>query len=148
MEKKGMRDMEQKKEDFGKTVKLSAEETTAQPEAVCQEPEPFYGWLVCTRGPHMFQEFRLKGINSSIGRQKESDISLEKDSGVSRKKHAVIFFEKDTKKFQIGQGESQETVYVNGVMLLGTTFLRPYDRITVGSSELLFIPLCSEKFMW
>ena len=96
----------------------------------------------------MFQEFRLKEINSSIGRQKESDISLEKDSGVSRKKHAIIFFEKDTKKFQIGQGESQETVYVNGVMLLGTAFLRPYDRITVGSSELLFIPLCSEKFMW
>ncbi len=138
----------EKNTDFGKTVKLSAEETVSGQENICQKPEPFYGWLVCTRGPHMFQEFRLKEINSSIGRQKESDISLEMDPRVSRKKHAVIFFEKDTKNFQIGQGESQETIYVNGVMLLGTTFLRPYDRITVGSSELLFMPLCSEKFMW
>lgn len=138
----------EKNADFGKTVKLSAEETSSQSKAVCQEPEPFYGWLVCTRGPHMFQEFRLKEINSSIGRQKESDILLEKDPGVSRKKHAVIFFEKDTKKFQIGQGESQESVYINGVMLLGTTILRSYDRIAIGNSELLFIPLCSEKFMW
>ena len=149
MEKKEKQNMEQKNENFGETVKLTAEELASGSDIFCQEqPEPFFGWLICTGGPHRFQEFRLKKEKNIIGRQKELDVPLEKDLGVSRKKHAVIFYEKDTMKFQICQGESQEAVYVNGVMLLGNMFLRPYDRITVGYSELLFLPLCSEKFMW
>ena len=45
-------------------------------------------------------------------------------------------------------GESKELCYLGGEVVLTPKELNPGDKITVGETDLMFIPCCSDTFTW
>lgn len=122
------------------------------------ETVPFYanntdtrlvvGWLVCIKGPNKGMSFNLYHGKNYIGRAHESDVVLDKDKSVSRLKHAIIVYDPMAKVFIAVPGESRELYYLNKNIVLSNELLKAYDKINIGASELLFVPLCNDKFDW
>lgn len=110
--------------------------------------EPVAGWLVCVEGPHFGQDFRIKMGKNFVGRMANMDVVLSKDSSVSREKHLIVVYEPKGNMFIVQSGESKELSYLNDKVILSPQELNPYDVITLGSSKLLFVPLCNENFKW
>lgn len=109
---------------------------------------PCVGWLVATVGSHIGQDFRLKAGKNFIGRDTKMDIVLDGDKSVSRNRHAIVVYEPKRHLYMVQPGESSELVYLNDQVVLGPMKLSAYDIITVGEINLLFMPLCGEKFNW
>lgn len=109
---------------------------------------PCVGWLVVTKGMHLGQDFRLKVGKNFIGRDSQMDIVLDGDKSVSRNRHAVVVYEPKQHMYLVQPGESSELVYLNDNVVLNPMKLSAYDVITVGEVNMLFMPLCGEKFNW
>ncbi|MCI8379627.1 MAG: FHA domain-containing protein [Lachnospiraceae bacterium] len=109
---------------------------------------PCVGWLVVTKGMHLGQDFRLKVGKNFIGRDSQMDIVLDGDKSVSRNRHAVVVYEPKQHMYLVQPGESSELVYLNDDVVLNPMKLSAYDVITVGEVNMLFMPLCGEKFNW
>lgn len=109
---------------------------------------PCVGWLVALNGGHIGQDFRLKAGKNFIGRDNKMDVVLDGDKSVSRNKHAIVVYEPKQHMYLVQAGESSELVYHNNTVVLTPTQLQPYDVITVGEVDLLFMSLCGEKFTW
>ena len=109
---------------------------------------PCVGWLVVTQGMHLGQDFRLKVGKNFIGRDSQMDIVLDGDKSVSRNRHAIVVYEPKQHLYLVQPGESSELVYLNDNIVLNPMKLSAYDVITVGDVNLLFMPLCGEKFNW
>jgi hypothetical protein len=60
----------------------------------------------------------------------------------------MIIYDYENNLFYIKHGEGQFLTYLNGEVLLETKRLHANDRIKLGSTELIFIPLCSDNFQW
>ena len=110
--------------------------------------EPVTGWLVCVEGKHYGEDFKIKMGKNSVGRSPTMDIVLSKDSSVSREKHAIVVYEPQENIFILLGGESKELCYLNGQVVLSPQVLKIYDKIKLGSSVLMFVPLCGENFIW
>lgn len=110
--------------------------------------EPVAGWLVCTEGEHFGEDFRLKSGRNFVGRSPAMDVSLQKDTTVSREKHAVVVYEPRGNTFIIQPGDSKELCYLNDKVVLMAQELKANDRLGLGKSELMFIPCCSPEFNW
>lgn len=145
----------------GPTVSLQPDEPSVFADAVSAEEdktvsfykdslgtEPVVGWLTCTAGEYYGQSFNLKSGRNFIGRNPEMDIVLSGDLSVSRDRHAVVIYEPKTKVFIAQPGDSHELFYLNEKVVLNNEVLSPYDVLTIGNEQLLFIPLCGEKFCW
>ena len=127
-------------EEIGKTVGIfDVKEFSA---------EPVVGWLVCISGKHIGCDFKLKAGRNFVGRDKSMDIVLGKDSTVSRIKHSIIVYEPKGNMFIMQAGESKELSYLNENVVLSPVELKAYDIITLGESQLMFVPFCSENFKW
>jgi len=113
------------------------------------EPILLSGWLAITSEAGRGKSFTLTFGMNTIGRSEENHISIQNgDSSISREKHAVIIYDYSNNLFFIKHGDGQFLSYVNGEVLLDTRQLKANDKIKVGSTELIFIPLCSEVFNW
>lgn len=110
--------------------------------------EPVVGWLVCTAGKHYGEDFRLRAGRNFIGRADSMDVALRKDGTISREKHMVILYEPKANIFMVQPGDSKELSYLNDEVILEAKVIKPYDIISVGESELTFIPFCSDVFQW
>lgn len=132
-------------------------ETPTCPECGIIDPPPppplppdalLEGWLVCTEGSNRGSDFRIHNGINFIGRSLDMDICITGDNHISAKNAAVIAYDDQDKVFYIGNGMGHNIVRQNGQMVLGQNELNPYDVITVGTTKLLFVPLCSENFDW
>lgn len=110
--------------------------------------EPVVGWLVCIEGNHFGEDFKLRAGKNFIGRAQDMDVCLSGDSSVSRDKHVIVLFEPRENLFIVQAGESKELSYHNDQLVLSAKELKAYDVIKVGSTKLMFIPFCSDKFSW
>ncbi len=106
------------------------------------------GWLVATKGIYTGESFPIISGRNFIGRNKNYSVNLEKDKTVSRSRHAIIIFEPKTRVFFVAPGDSTELFYLNDKVVLGSEEIKAYDRLKIGDTELLFIPLCGENFAW
>lgn len=109
------------------------------------------GWLVCVHGPECGRDYQIRAQRNFIGRDPQMDICIAGDPTISRKKHAVISFDPRSNEFRIAPGEANGLVYVNKEIIDIPTALRPYDIIELGpagTTRLVFVPLCGEKFHW
>ncbi len=75
-------------------------------------------------------------------------VCIQGDNGISREKHAFISFDPKKGVFMLRPGESSELVYLKGDPVYLPTALTPYDIVELGSTRLMFIPFCGEKFQW
>lgn len=110
--------------------------------------DPVVGWLVCVEGNHFGEDFKLRVGKNFIGRASDMDVCLSGDASVSREKHAIVLFEPNENLFVVQAGESKELSYHNDQLVLSAKELKAYDVIKVGSTKLMFIPFCSDKFSW
>lgn len=110
--------------------------------------EPVVGWLVAIEGSNFGEDFKLKTGRNFIGRSTSMDIALTGDSSISREKHAIILYEPKSNIFLVQPGDAKELFYLNDKVVLNATEINAYDVLSLGSTKLMFIPCCSEKFNW
>ncbi len=112
-------------------------------------PEPVVGWLVCVDGPSRGRDYRvLPGMNT-IGREADNRIQIVGDTGISRKGQARIAYDPKSNRFFLSLGEHGVNLnYLNGEPVLASTELKSFDKVTLGATTLLFVPLCGERFTW
>ena len=113
-----------------------------------KDSDPVVGWLVCTKGVHKGEDFRLRAGRNFIGRGQNMDIKLTGENTVSRDKHAIVLYEPNQRIFLAQMGESHELVYLNGNLLMSNAQIKAYDRLQLGDAELMLIPCCGETFDW
>ena len=110
--------------------------------------EPVGGWLVCIEGKHFGEDFRLVAGRNFIGRSSSMAVNLSGDASISRDKHAVIVYEPKSNAYMIQPGTSKELCYLNDQVVLEAKQIFVNDIITLGSTKLMFVPCCSDKFNW
>ncbi|HEX6996437.1 MAG TPA: FHA domain-containing protein [Gammaproteobacteria bacterium] len=110
------------------------------------------GWLAVESGPGRGRSFPLYNRRNSLGRDPREDVALTfsegEDNAISRTAHCFIGFEPKKSLFIAEKGEGNNYTYVNGDVVLGHRILAPYDRIEIGNTVLVFVPLCGDRFQW
>lgn len=109
---------------------------------------PVVGWLVCIEGPDRGKDYRIRMGYNTIGRSPQNNISIAGDQKISRERHALIAFDDAECTFFVAPGNGMNLVRVNNKLLMVPTPVEAYDIVTVGSTKLMFVPLCSDKFSW
>lgn len=113
-----------------------------------EEILPVVGWLVCVAGPSLGRGYEIHNENNFIGRGDLMDINIKNDPGVSRDKPVVVTYDSRERAFFCGLTNGREVIRLNGRPLLSTVQLHAGDRIELGRTELMFVPLCGADFDW
>lgn len=107
---------------------------------------PVVGWLVAVQGPHKGQSFELYAKKNFIGRGSENIICLSNDKTVSRTSPLSVIFDNKKSDFIAMAGNSDQTAYVNDQLVLQPIVLKGHDKIILGNTTLLFIPLITSEY--
>lgn len=110
--------------------------------------DPVVGWLVCVKGPERGHDYRLHSEKNFVGRGDGMDVRIAGDGAISRENHAVVSFDPKKETFRLLPGDGRGLVYLNGEEVITPTALAAGDRIELGESELMFVPLCDGRFSW
>jgi hypothetical protein len=110
--------------------------------------DPVVGWLVCVKGINKGRDYRLKAGRNKLGRAQNMDVCIEGDDTISRENHCEIAFDGRTKTFYVSPGDGRNLIYLNNEVVLESKRLQAYNRLELGDSQFVFIPLCSERFDW
>ncbi len=110
--------------------------------------QPTVGWLVCIGGSSKGKSFAIRENRNFIGRSPSMDIAIVDDNSISREKHGIITYVPKQRFFLAQPGESRELFYVNDKVVLDNVELSAYDKLEIGKSTFLFVPLCGSEFSW
>ena len=110
--------------------------------------DPVVGWLVCIEGATKGTDYRIHSQNNYIGRSAKMDISIPEDSHISAENSAIIAYDNEDRVFYFGPGSGRNIVRVNGKPALSVEKIEAYDVLTIGTTKLLFVPLCGDRFDW
>ena len=109
--------------------------------------DPVVGWLVCIEGPLRGTAWNLHAGYNYIGRE-TGDIHVQGDSQISREKHATVAYYDKNRTYYVGPAEGRNIIELNGEPVFSSTQLRSRDIIKIGTTKLMFVPLCGEEFTW
>lgn len=123
----------------GRTVALIKEEKGI---------DPVVGWLICIDGKEKGRDYRIHADNNFIGRSDAMDICIRGDETVSRENHAIVSYDTVDNTYYFSPGEGRAIVRLNNQALFQTAVIKPYDKITIGKSTFVFLPLCGDEFNW
>jgi len=110
--------------------------------------DPVVGWLVCIKGPSRGRDYRIRSGRNGIGRSEAMDVQITGDDTVSRENHAFLVYEPRKRIFSIRPGDGRGLVYLNGDEVVQASDIKSYDIIELGETQLMFVPLCGDKFNW
>ena len=110
--------------------------------------DPVVGWLVCHEGANQGRDYRIRSGYNNIGRDTSSQICIAGDETIARIEHAKIFYDGENANFHVVPASGRSGVYLNGKVVLQPAELKAYDVLKVGSTKLMFVPFCGEKFRW
>ena len=117
---------------------------------------PVVGWMVCISGEQRGTTFELHDGDNFISRPdngkmaKDCSIPLT-DRLVGREKTADIFYDKENHLFIASRISGAKTVCrLNGKkpIINNEVELTRYDKVTIGNTVLMLVPLCGEEFDW
>ena len=109
--------------------------------------DPVVGWLVCIEGPLRGTAWNLHAGYNYIGRE-TGDINHQGDSQISREKHATVAYYDKNRTYYVGPAEGRNIIELNGEPVFSSTQLSSRDVIKIGTTRLMFVPLCGEEFTW
>ena len=109
---------------------------------------PAVGFLIATTGPHKGADYKLVAGRNFIGRSASMDVSLPDDETISREGHAIVAYDGKHNTFTLTSGQSRGITYCNDEQIEGSCTLSAYDVIEVGSTKLVFLPFCGDRFQW
>lgn len=110
--------------------------------------DPVVGWLVCHEGPNQGRDYRIRSGYNTIGRDTGNQICIAGDDTIAREEHARIFFDIKKTCFHLIAGKGRSGAYVNDEVVLQSVVLQPYDILEIGTTRLIFVPFCGERFRW
>ena len=110
-------------------------------------PEPVVGWLVCIKGPSRGIDYRIHTGYNYIGRE-VGDIHISGDMQISRQNHAMVAYDSSERVYYVGPSAGRNLIKVNGKTVLGAVQMHSYDVVSIGSTQLMFVALCGDKFGW
>lgn len=136
--------------DFGPGRRVEDYDDATQPTIVAGIAgfSPVAGWLVCIDGPAKGTDYRVRAGYNYIGRAEHMDIRVTGDNQIGRERHAMIAYDQEEKVFFFGPADGKSIVRLNGKMVMVPSEIHAYDVITIGTTKLMFIPLCGERFNW
>lgn len=109
---------------------------------------PVVGWLVCVDGPAKGSDYRLQSGYNYIGRADHMDVCVKGDMKMGRERHALVAYDPEERLFFFGPADGKSIVRLNGKLVMSPQEIKTHDVLTVGSTKLMFIPLCGERFNW
>lgn len=109
---------------------------------------PVVGWLVCVEGPAVGADYRIRAGYNYIGRSENMDICILGDNTIGRERHAMIAYDPQEKIYFFGPADGRSIVRKNDKMVMVPVELAAYDIVRIGSTKLMFVPLCGEHFNW
>lgn len=112
--------------------------------------EPVVGWLVVVGGPGL-GAFRPIFIGSNaIGSDPRQRIPIDfGDEYISKEEQAYVRYDPDDRQFLfIPNLAKTNIVSIDNVKPTSAVRLHAYDIISMGRTQLVFIPFCSEEFDW
>jgi hypothetical protein len=134
------------------TIRFAVSAQAAENRALAAaEPDPVTGWLIVMSGPGRGRSLPLGYGIHSVGRGEEQRVSVRfGDKRISRRSHVDVVYDANSRAFFVCPGRAGGTAlgYLNGQALLQPSPLRAGDRITLGATELAFLPFCGEHFDW
>lgn len=108
---------------------------------------PVVGWLICMSGTERGKDYRLHAGKNFIGRSTSMDVILIDDKSISREKHCSVIYDPKGNSFYVS-AESGNISYLNAHLVEDSAMLKEGDVITIGKTDLLFIPFCREGRTW
>ena len=128
-------------------VKVKSSEKT---HAIWDNPTNPYprvvGWLICTSGVEYGRDFRLHADNNFVGRSTDNDICLN-DAHISGK-HFTVTYDPLNDNYFIAMNGGKAIVYINNTPITPNQILNKGDKIRIGKTELVFVPLESSVVKW
>ncbi len=142
--------------DNGKTMALNQSVNAGDSDegrtvALIQEAkgiDPVVGWIVCIDGAEKGRDYKIHADNNFIGRSDRMDICIRGDETISRENHAVISYDVVDNTYYFRPGDGRAIVRLNDKALFEVAEIKPYDKITIGKTQFMFMPFCGEKFQW
>lgn len=112
--------------------------------------EPVVGWVVVLSGPGKGNFRPIYSGSNTIGRSSGQRIPIDfGDDAISSEKQAFLVYDGRKRQYQLVPNlERPNLVHLNDSALLANGELKPHDKITMGRTTLLFVPLCGPDFDW
>lgn len=114
------------------------------------ETDPVVGWLVVVGGPGLGQFRPVYEGNNTIGRAAGNRIALDfGDDAISSDEQAYIRYDSAERSFLFVPNLAKTNVVsVNETRPTGAVELAQMDVITMGRTQLVFVPFCGPEFDW
>ncbi len=111
---------------------------------------PVAGWLVSIDGPTRGRDYVIRPGQNTIGRANTNHIVITGDDTISRERECRIVFDPRSRFFYFApdNGASMLRVNDNPEPVMMPVKLNAYDVLTIGTTKLMFVPLCGEQFSW
>lgn len=107
------------------------------------------GWLVVLSGPGRGASREVYFGMNTIGRDAGERIPLDfGDASISRSAHAYLVYDEKQNQFYLQHAGKSNLVRLNDAPVLAPTELKHGDKVEIGATTLMFIPLCSDSFRW
>jgi hypothetical protein len=112
--------------------------------------DPVVGWLVVVGGLGLGAYRPIHEGNNSLGRGKSQRIPIDfGDDAISSEEQAYIRYDSSDRSFLFVPNLSKTNIVaVNDKKPTGAVRLQAMDVITMGRTQLAFVPLCGEDFDW
>jgi hypothetical protein len=112
--------------------------------------EPVVAWLVIIGGPGLGAFRPVYEGNNTIGRAANQRISIDfGDDAISAEEQAYLRYDSTDRQFLFVPNLAKTNVVrVNEDKPTGAVRLSAMDVITMGRTQLVFVPFCGEEFDW
>jgi hypothetical protein len=112
--------------------------------------DPVVGWVVVVGGPGLGAFRPIYEGNNTLGRSKGQRIPIDfGDESISSEEQAYIRYDSIDRQFLfIPNLAKTNIVSINNKKPTGAVPLQAMDVITVGHTQLAFVPFCGEEFDW
>ncbi len=114
------------------------------------EQDPIVGWLVVVGGPGLGAYRPIFEGNNAVGRGPDQRIPIDfGDNTISSTEQAYIRYDSMDRSFLFVPNLAKTNVVaVNNRKPTGAVKLEHMDVITMGRTQLAFVPFCGEEFDW
>ncbi len=114
------------------------------------EQDPVVGWLVVVGGPGLGAFRPIYEGNNAVGRGSDQRIPIDfGDNTISSTEQAYIRYDSMDRSFLFVPNLAKTNVVaVNNKKPTGAVKLELMDVITMGRTQLAFVPFCGEEFDW
>jgi hypothetical protein len=112
--------------------------------------DPVVGWLVVVGGPGLGAYRPIFEGNNTVGRASTQRIAIDfGDEAISSEEQAYIRYDGGERSFLFVPNLAKTNVVaINDKRPTAAVALQPMDLITMGRTQLAFVPLCGPDFDW